>query len=150
MDCIIDSGTTHTILRDRRLFESINTAQTTEIRTIGNSVSIIEGHGPARLRLPRGTVLQIQHAIYAPNATRNLLSLNDILLTDLEFRQATTTLPCTAPMTQVTHRSKPSNDLLHSTKHLLLEFTAKLPNNDQHPYLPLHHFQQHYQHGTPD
>ena len=42
------------------------------------SNQIEEGHGPATITLPQGTTIHIKSAVYAPNATRNLISFRDI------------------------------------------------------------------------
>lgn len=47
---------------------------------------IEEGHGPAILILPNGTEIHIKAAIYAPRATRSLLSFKDIRTNDLHIQ----------------------------------------------------------------
>lgn len=75
--CIVDSATTHTILRNKECFSHIIPSQR-KMTTIAGTSQIEEGHGPATITLPQGTTLAIQSAIYAPNARRNLLSVKDI------------------------------------------------------------------------
>lgn len=75
--CIVDSATTHTILRNKECFSHITPSQR-RMTTIAGSSQLEEGHGPALITLPQGTTLNIQSAIYAPNAKRNLISVKDI------------------------------------------------------------------------
>jgi hypothetical protein len=75
--CIVDSGTSHTILRSKECFTQITPSHRT-MTTIMGSDQIEEGHGPATITLPRGTSIHIRSAIYAPNATKNLISFKDI------------------------------------------------------------------------
>lgn len=86
--CILDSGTSHTILRDRSYFKQITPSQR-KVTTIKGQFSLEEGYGPAIIRLPRGTILNIKSAIYAPTATRNLLSFRDIRDNNLHIQTAT-------------------------------------------------------------
>lgn len=46
---------------------------------------IEEGHGSATVILPQGTIIDIQSAIFAPKAMRNLLSFRDIRANDLHI-----------------------------------------------------------------
>lgn len=46
--------------------------------TIMGSNQIEEGHGSAIITLPHSMVIHIKLSIYAPNATRNLISFKDI------------------------------------------------------------------------
>ena len=78
-DCLVDSGTTHVILTDKRFFVTLdNTRATSTIKTLGGSTALAKGGGRARVQLPRGTIIDIEHAIYAPDASRNLLSFVDL------------------------------------------------------------------------
>lgn len=70
---IIDSSTSHTILTDKKYFETI-VQSTRSINTIAGTDQIEEGIGTANVKLPGGTVLHIESAIFAPRATRNLIS----------------------------------------------------------------------------
>jgi len=63
--CIIDSGTTHSILRDSRLFHKI-TPSRRSLNTIDGPSQLEEGHGPATIRMPQGTLIEIASAIYSP------------------------------------------------------------------------------------
>ncbi|CAM6093954.1 unnamed protein product [Calypogeia fissa] len=75
--CIVDSATSHTILRDRAYFQTI-TPSKRQVTTIMGRYQLEEGYGPATLILPQGTKIHIKSAIYAPKATWNLLSFRDI------------------------------------------------------------------------
>lgn len=83
--CIIDSGTSHTILRNRNYFKGI-TPSHRHITTITGEQRIEEGHGPAVVILPKGTTIEIESAIFAPKATRNLLSFRDIRANGLHIQ----------------------------------------------------------------
>jgi hypothetical protein len=65
--CIIDSGTTHTILREKKYFQNIN-ASRRPITAITGQNYIEKGHRPATIILPQGTAIHIQSAIYAPSS----------------------------------------------------------------------------------
>lgn len=83
--CILDSGTTHSILKLRDYFHQI-TPSHRQLTTIMGQHQLEEGHGPATLVLPRGTLIHMKAAIYAPRATRNLLSFKDIRANALHIR----------------------------------------------------------------
>lgn len=44
-----------------------------------------KGYGPATVILPRGTAIKIKSAIFAPSATRNLISFQDIRANNLHI-----------------------------------------------------------------
>jgi len=75
-NCLIDSGTTHTILKSRDYFESI-TMKKIPLATIADSF-FAEGQGRAVIQLGGGSVLIIEDAIFQPEARRNLLALKDL------------------------------------------------------------------------
>jgi len=75
--CIIDSGTTHTILKSKMHFSYL-TLQDVVIHTICGSAKLIEGSGRATIMLPCGTKVDINKALYSPKSPRNLLSFKDI------------------------------------------------------------------------
>ncbi|XP_026398604.1 uncharacterized protein LOC113294422 [Papaver somniferum] len=77
IECMVDSGTTHTILRNRQLFVNLTPYNTSVITMIGSSQVII-GRGNAQFILPNGTVIKVTEALYAPRANRTLLSFKDI------------------------------------------------------------------------
>ena len=76
-ECIIDCGTTHTILTKKIYFTSLLTRKAF-IATIAWSSNLIEGTGRAVLVTPNGTPLQIKHALYSPKSMRNPFSFKDI------------------------------------------------------------------------
>ena len=75
--CILDSGTTHTILRKNIYFSDIKPKRII-VNTISGPADVIEGNGKANFTLPNGTKISINNAIYAPNSRRNSLSFKDI------------------------------------------------------------------------
>ena len=81
---IVDSGTTHSILRSKEYFLRI-TPSTRKITTIKGPSDLEQGHGPAKITLPQGTIINIELAIFAPDATRNLLSFKDLRNNDLHI-----------------------------------------------------------------
>ena len=88
--CLIDSGTTHVILTDKRFFTNIDASSAPRsVKTLGGTVSIAEGAGKAQVVLPNGTVIAIEKAIYAPKASRNLLSFSDLRKNGLYVNTAT-------------------------------------------------------------
>ena len=74
---VVDSGTSHTILRDKRYFMNL-TMQSAKVQTIAGEASLIEGHGQAYVMMPKGTHLEIKTALYSPSSRRSLLSFKDI------------------------------------------------------------------------
>jgi hypothetical protein len=75
--CIVDSGTTHTILKSKMHFSYL-TLQDAVVHIIFGSAKLIEGLGRATIMLPCGTKVDINKAIYSPKSQRNLLSFKDI------------------------------------------------------------------------
>lgn len=76
---VVDSGSSHTILKDKRYFINL-IIKTANISTIAGTSSLIEGHGQAHVLLSNGTHLEILDALYSPSSKRNLLSFKDIRL----------------------------------------------------------------------
>ena len=76
-ECLVDSGTTHTILKCKEYFSQLSPAET-HISTISGTNSLIEGSGKAYILLPEGTRLIINDALYFSKSTKNLLSFKDI------------------------------------------------------------------------
>jgi len=74
---VVDSGSSHTILKDKRYFINL-TLKNANISTIAGIASLIEGHGQANILLPMGTHLEISDALYSPKSKRSLLSFKDI------------------------------------------------------------------------
>lgn len=77
--CLADSVTTHTILRYRKYFSTLNLTRA-KVTIISGSADLIEGSGRAHIRFSNGTQLFIQEAFYSSRSRRNLLSFKDILL----------------------------------------------------------------------
>ena len=76
---VVDSGTNHTILRDKRYFLNLK-IQSANVHTITGVASLIEGHGQAYVLMPKGTHLEIKTALYFPSSRRSLLGFKDIRL----------------------------------------------------------------------
>ena len=74
---VVDSGSSHTILRDKRYFINL-TLKNANINTIAGIASLIEGYGQANILLSKGTHLEISDALYSPSSKRSLLSFKDI------------------------------------------------------------------------
>ena len=77
--CLVDSATTHTILKDKEYFSSLTLLEA-KVNTISGSVNLIEGSGRATILLASGTKLTINEALYSSKSRRNLLSFKDIRL----------------------------------------------------------------------
>ena len=75
--CLIDSGTTHTILKNKNYFSHLKLGEI-NVNTISGSVKLIEGSGRANVWLPEGTKLVIDNALFSSKSRRNLLSFKDI------------------------------------------------------------------------
>ena len=77
--CLIDSATTHTILKSNNFF-SFFVIREVNVSTVFGTINIIKGYRRAIMLLPRGTRLHIKNAFYSPKSYRNLSSFKDILL----------------------------------------------------------------------
>ena len=89
-DCLIDSGTTHAILKDKHFFTAVDVRdRPSSIKTLGGTCEIAEGSGEADLVLPNGTVIRVDNAIYAPRASRNLLGFADLRKNGFHLMTAT-------------------------------------------------------------
>ena len=75
--CLIDSATTHTVLRKEKYFSSLIMREA-NAQTISRSINLIEGSGRANILLPGGTKLYIDNALYSTKSKRNLLGFKDI------------------------------------------------------------------------
>ena len=77
-ECLIDSATTHSILKSKDLFTNLKMIDhAPPIRTLGGKSNLIKGEGEAFISFPNGTTIRIKRAFYAPTATRNLIGFND-------------------------------------------------------------------------
>lgn len=126
-NCIIDSGTTHSILRDKRFFRYI-TPSTRPLTTIAGQQSIEQGHGPASVKLPNGTTIDMQDAVFAPTSTRNLISFQDIRSSNLHIQ---------------TNRENKS-EVLHLLSHTKTGQEIKESLRFQPPGLYVTHIEAHY------
>ncbi|CAN1314424.1 hypothetical protein LINPERPRIM_LOCUS29329 [Linum perenne] len=75
--CIIDSASTHTILKDKKYFSNL-VMREANVSTISGSTNLIEGSGRANVLLHGGTKMHIEVALYSTKSCRNLLSYKDI------------------------------------------------------------------------
>jgi hypothetical protein len=75
--CPVDSGTTITILRETRYFQTL-TQKSGNIMTIAGSKAHIVGTGSATLVLPMGTQIFVKDALLCPDSKRMLLRFKDI------------------------------------------------------------------------
>ena len=75
--CLIDSETTHTILKNLTYFSYLK-RQTTSVSTICGNAKLFEGSGIAHIILPKGAKLVIEEALYSEKSQQNLLSFKDI------------------------------------------------------------------------
>ena len=62
--CLVDSGTTNTILKSKKYFSQLHLGKT-NIHTISGTSNLIEGSGRACILLPEGTKLLIDDALYS-------------------------------------------------------------------------------------
>ena len=75
--CLVDSATTHTILKDRKFFHTL-TEKRGSVTAIVNDNVLIVGSKRASLILRMGTKPIIYDELLYPQSTRNLLSSKDI------------------------------------------------------------------------
>jgi len=75
--CLVDSGTTNTILREIKYFQTL-TKKNGNIMTIAGSNAHIVGTGSATLVLPMGMQIFVKDALLYPDSKRTLLSFKDI------------------------------------------------------------------------
>ncbi|CAN1348792.1 hypothetical protein LINPERPRIM_LOCUS41579 [Linum perenne] len=75
--CIIDSASTHTILKDKKYFTYL-VMREANVSTISGSTNLIEDTGRANVLLHGGTKMHIEDTLYSTKSCRNLLSYKDI------------------------------------------------------------------------
>jgi len=75
--CLVNSATTHTILKDKIYFQSLILCKA-NVNTILGSSNLSEGSGRVIIMLPKGTKLYIDDALYSSKSSTNLLSFKDI------------------------------------------------------------------------
>lgn len=76
-ECLVDCGTTNTILQNAKYFSELKPTQK-PVGTISGFSNIIEGSGIAHITLQSGTQLKIDDTLYSSKSRRNLLSFRDI------------------------------------------------------------------------
>ncbi|KAJ0481448.1 putative GAG-pre-integrase domain-containing protein [Helianthus annuus] len=77
--CLIDSASTHTILKKKSYFSTL-TMKKANVGTISGKSKLIEGFGEAYVVLPGGTPFKITNALFSPMSQRNLISFKDVRL----------------------------------------------------------------------
>jgi hypothetical protein len=75
--CLVDSGTTNSILRETKYFQTLTKRQGNVLTIAGRDATII-GSGCATITLPMCTQLTIEDALLYPDSTRTLLTYRDI------------------------------------------------------------------------
>lgn len=75
--CLVDSGTTNSILREIKYFQTLNKSKG-NVMTIAGRDAIVIGSGQAIITLPMGTQITMEDALLYPESTRTLLSYRDI------------------------------------------------------------------------
>jgi hypothetical protein len=76
-ECLVDSGTTNTILKNKKYFSQLSSAET-HVNIIFGISNLIEGSGRACILLPEGTKLIINNTLYSSKSRKKLLSFKDI------------------------------------------------------------------------
>jgi hypothetical protein len=76
-ECLVDSGTTNTILKNKKYFSQLSPAET-HVNIISGISNLIEGSGRAYILLPERTKLIINDVLYSSKSRKNLLSFKDI------------------------------------------------------------------------
>ena len=71
VSCLVDSATTHTILRERQYFTNL-IPKKAHLTTLSGPSNLIEGYGKARIMLSNGTILTIKEALYSPRSQKNV------------------------------------------------------------------------------
>ena len=75
--CLLDSATTHSILKDKNYFSTM-TLRKANVHTIFGPVEMIVGSENATIMLSNGTILHIEDALLSTKTKRNLLSFKDV------------------------------------------------------------------------
>jgi len=75
--CLVDSGTTNSILRETKYFQNLTKKQG-NVLTIAGRDAMIVGTGRATIVLPMGTHITIEDALLYPDSKRTLLNYRDI------------------------------------------------------------------------
>jgi peptide/histidine transporter 3/4 len=90
--CLVDSGTTNTILRETRYFQTL-AKKNGNIMTIAGSNAHIVGTGSATLVLPMGSQIFVKDALLYPDSKRTLLSFKDIRANGFHQKRVVERLP---------------------------------------------------------
>lgn len=78
-DALIDSATTHTILRDRRFFiKKSSTWQTKNMMTMAGANAFCFQEGTVMVKLPAGSIIKCKHGMFAPSTPRSLITYRDV------------------------------------------------------------------------
>ena len=77
IECLADSGTAHTLLRNRLLFTDY-VPHVSSVTTMISSSPLIHSRGNAQFLLPNGTMIHVTDVLYAPKGNQTLLSFRDI------------------------------------------------------------------------
>ena len=88
VDCLVDSGSTHTILKNKCYFINF-TPKVTSLSTISGTSTLVEGFGKAQFMLTNGTILTISEALYSPRSSRTLVCFKDIRENKFHIETAT-------------------------------------------------------------
>ena len=75
--CLVDSGTTNSILRETKYFQTLTKRAGNVLTIVGRDATIV-GSGRATITLPMGTQIVIEDALLYPDSTRSLISYRDI------------------------------------------------------------------------
>ena len=75
--CLVDSGTTNSILMETKYFQTLTKKQGNVLTIAGRDATIV-GTGRATIVLPMGTHITIEDALLYPNSKRTLLNYQDI------------------------------------------------------------------------
>jgi len=65
--CLVDSATTHTILKEKKYFEYLILTKD-NITIISGPTNMIKGFGKANILLPNNTKLGIKNTLYSPES----------------------------------------------------------------------------------
>ena len=76
---MIDSATTHTVLKEKKYFEYL-TLTKDNVTIILGPTNMIKGFGRANILLPNNTKLGIKVALYSPESKKNHLVLKIYML----------------------------------------------------------------------
>ena len=75
--CLVDSGTTNSILRETKYFQTLIKRQGNVLTIAGRDATIV-GSGSATIVLPMGTQITIEDSLLYPDSKHTLLSCRDI------------------------------------------------------------------------